>query len=196
MPINAGRIVAGLKRNIKVEYINETREGPPNHPLNSITIEDKINDVTIDLSKMNVKTVYNKLIDNNYSPPRVENFWKFFFFTQTLNWNYIWNNGGSEILDFKDKDLRFKLKHRILPTKDKLKNYGITQENSCPLCKDNIETIEHLFIYCIKHIDTWLFVEQLIRKYTNNNTFCLNDVSRILGEGINDQLHRSIWKIV
>ena len=94
LPINAGRIAAGLKRNIKVEYINETREGPPNHPVNSITIEDKINDVTIDLSKMNVKTVYNKLIDNNYSPPRVENFFKqFFLYTDTQLESYLEQRG-------------------------------------------------------------------------------------------------------
>ena len=131
---------------------------------------------------------------------------QFFLCTDTQLESYL-EHRGSEILDFKDKDLWFKLKHRIIPTKDKLKNYGITQENNCPLCKDNIETIKHLFIYCIQHIDVCLFVEQLIRKYTKNNTFnntfCLNDVSRILGEGIQNQLcillivrlHRSIWKL-
>ena len=87
-----------------LKYINETREGPPNHSLNSITLEDKINHVTIDLSKMNVKTVYNKVNDNNYSPPRVDNFWNNFFFAQlTLNWKHIWNNGGVKFLMLKTK---------------------------------------------------------------------------------------------
>ena len=90
----------------------------------------------------------------------------------------------------------------MLPTKDKLKKYGITDNDLCPLCNTESETRDHLFINCKKHIDAWLFVECIIRKYRKNYSFCLTNENRILGTGINTdlcifligRLHRIIWK--
>ena len=111
--------------------------------------------------------------------------------------------GGCSILDADDRNIWFKIKHKILPTKDKLKMYGITKDDICPMCKTNVETIEHLFINCTEHAEAWLFVENLIRKYTSNMLFCLDDVKRILGVELENQvciflvarLHRTIWSL-
>ena len=54
-------------------------------------------------------------------------------------------------LDNLDKELWFKIKHRILLTKDiLLYKMNITMNDRCVLCNGERETIEHLFIYCQK----------------------------------------------
>ena len=70
----------------------------------------------------------------------------------------------------------------------------------CVLCNGEKETIEHLFIYCQKHLSAWVFVENLLKKYTGNRFFYLNDTSRILGCNMDEialillgRLHRVIW---
>ena len=76
----------------------------------------------------------------------------------------------------------------------------ITTDNICPLCSNETETIEHLFIYCQKHLTAWIFVENLLRKIMENRLFFLNDINRILGKDLNEfalcivgKLHRVIW---
>ena len=51
----------------------------------------------------------------------------------------------------------------------------------CPFCKTEAESHEHLFIYCIKTIEAWVYVENMLRHYTANICFYLNDANRILG---------------
>ena len=201
LPINAGRIMAGLNRNIKKDYINESREGPPNHFLNKVTFNNK--DTVIDLTNINVKVIYNILISRNLITPTAQEEWNFFFKVSNINWNQIWLQNKYEFMDVCDKDIWFKLKHRILPTKDKLERWGITDDNLCPLCKASKETIEHLFINCTKHTNAWFFVENIIKKYNKDMTFTLSDICRILGVGLKkdicllliSRLHRTIWKI-
>ena len=55
-----------------------------------------------------------------------------------------------------------------MPTKDKLMKMKITPDDKWPLCGVEKETIEHLFIYCKQHINAWIFLEKILRKYTNN----------------------------
>ena len=109
---------------------------------------------------------------------------------------------GLHQMDHEDRDIWFRLKHRILPTKDKLQKMGITNDKMCLLCKRSEETVEHIFLSCPKHLDAWIFAEGKLRKYNNDKYFVLNDSKRILrvGRGITDvallligKLHRIIW---
>ena len=69
----------------------------------------------------------------------------------------------------------YKLRHRILPTKDVLLKKGVVKELACTLCYVNNETHEHIFIYCTHTWEAWIFVERLLRKYTGNKHYYLND---------------------
>ena len=53
----------------------------------------------------------------------------------------------NKFIDQTDRDLWFRLKHRILPTKDKVYKIKI-MDNTCLLCNEETETVEHLFLYC------------------------------------------------
>ena len=205
LPINAGRIVSGLRKNIRTEYVKENREGPPNNYLCNASINDNLGNGNINISDLNVKIIYLNLVQSFFTPPVAEKAWeRALHFISSPPWNTIWINNGCSLLDHDDRDLWYKLKQRILPTKNKLKHMGITSDDLCPLCNIEKETIEHLFLTCLVHIDAWLFVENLIKKYTQKQCFYLTDATRILGIGDNvdnmsifliGRLHRVIWNI-
>ena len=99
------------------------------------------------------------------------------------------------------KDVVFRLWHRILPTRDKLIRMKVTDKSECPLCHFELETIDHLFIYCTKTTEPWLYVESLIRRQGGCRLFCLTDCTRILGVHLSNlsmilvgMMIRNIWK--
>ncbi len=51
-------------------------------------------------------------------------------------------------LDSKLRTFQYKLVRRILPTNIQLKLYGIKENDVCDLCRNEIETYEHLFCDC------------------------------------------------
>ena len=150
---------------------------------------------------MNVKMVYTCLIINQFKPPAVLQYWKKYFHITDSDVN-IWKNIWCPLLKAEESDLWFKLKHKILPTKDKLYSFGITDNDICLLCKKSKETIEHLFIECDTCYKAWLLGENIV-KYLGNPNFYLFDCKIILGINIKDdmlllligKLHKTIWNI-
>ena len=78
LPINAGRIVSGLKKNINTSYVTEKREGPPNHFLNNLELKNEKGVIERSVD-MNVKTVYRSLNNNQYKKPAVDQHWINYF---------------------------------------------------------------------------------------------------------------------
>ena len=68
-----------------------------------------------------------------------------------FDWANIWTKLNlNNIMDAKDKDILFRLYHKILPTRDQLYRMKITNIVECPFCKTDTETVEHLFLYCTR----------------------------------------------
>ena len=79
---------------------------------------------------------------------------------------------------------------------------NIVTDDKCPLCNTETETLEHLFIYCQKHIEAWIFIEHILSKYTGNKHYYMTDTNRILGNGMDNltlcligKLLNTIWSI-
>ena len=202
-PINAGKLIAGLKRHINDDIIRETREGPANHVSNWLIFELQDQDI-VSVSDISAKQIYQSKIKKAFIPPAAEEKWpiKLSICKNSLDWNEIWKKANNKSIDYDDKDLWFRLRHRILPTKDFLFKCHMDNDNKCGLCKQEVETFEHLFIYCNRTWPSWNFVENIMRKYLGNKHFYLNDSNRILGYGNNinafalfliAKLHRTIW---
>ena len=155
-PINAGNLIAGLKRHINGDIISETREGPANHVSNWLFFELQDQDI-VSVSDISVKQIYQSKIKKAFIPPPpvAEEKWpiKLNICKNSLDWNEIWKKANNKSIDYDDKDLWFRLRHRILPTKEILFKCHMDNDNKCGLCKQEVETIEHLFIYCNR---TWL----------------------------------------
>ena len=180
--MSAGRIVKRLKRNINPGLFKETRCGPSNHPSRwlNITLDQEEEDC-VSFSKLSSKILYKALKAREFVRPKAQEKWaQILNLSDDFNWTGVWGKiHQNNVLDVKDKDVIFRLCHRILPTRDKLVHMGITDKVECPLCKSATETTEHLFLYCKTAIEPWLYVEHLIRKQVGCSFFCLTDCSII-----------------
>ena len=202
--INAGKIMSGLKKkHVCSNFVSETREGPACHVSSMLYLND-FDQECVPLSDMSVKQTYQTMIRKKFIVPVAEKVWpvKLNICPNAVDWGEIWKKTNTKSIDYEDRDLWFRLRHRILPVNDKLQKMNKVDEIKCGICKQEDETIEHLFIYCKTTWPAWLFIENVIRKYKNNRFFCLNDSSRILGYGRNicamtlfliAKLHRTIW---
>lgn len=77
----------------------------------------------------------------------------------------------------KYRDFQFRLIHRIIPTAVSLHCWGILDSNSCRLCNQHIETIEHLFWGCPRVQDFWRGVIVYLQEQnviTNFDLSCKN----------------------
>ena len=92
-------------------------------------------------------------------------------------------NGTMKILDHSDKDLWYRIKHIILPTLDVLHKMGKVCNQTCCFCDHAEESLEHLFIFCIKTWPAWIFIENIVRIYTGVRFFYVNDNNKVLGYG-------------
>lgn len=202
-PINAGKIMAGLRNHIDKTFIKETREGPANHVSNWLAFETEDQEM-VPVHDLSVKSVYNSLVKKAFIPPKAENVWpsRLNIRQDCLDWKEIWKKANSKAIDHEDKDLWFRLRHRILPTKDTLSRMKMVNDRLCGLCLQEDETIEHLFIYCRITWKSWTFLENVLRKHTGEKNFYLNDSNRILGYGKDidgfslfmiGKLNRTIW---
>lgn len=182
-PINAGRIVKRLEQNINPVLFKEKRCGPNNHPSRWLKFQiDPGDEGLVPFSKVTTKLMYKSLKVKDFVPPKAQEKWASILgLSVNFDWANIWTKlNMNNIMDAKDKDILFRLYHRILPTRDKLNRMEITDRVDCPFCKSDTETVEHLFLYCNKMVEPWLYVESLIRKQTGCRFFCLSDCIRIL----------------
>ena len=119
--------------------------------------------------------------------PRVQTEWQTIFNLRcSINWARIWKRDiRNSLLDPQDKDFMYKVRHRILATKDFLLKIGKVNDSVCVLCESEVETHEHLFIHCVRTLSVWIYVENLLRKLSGNKHYYLNDTQRILGDNLN-----------
>ena len=50
---------------------------------------------------------------------------------------------------------QFKIIHNILPTQMSLYRDGISENDTCPLCKNEIQTLNHLLVTCVETTSFW-----------------------------------------
>ena len=202
--IISGRLMGRVRKHVDKSLIQEKRLGPPNHPCMRLTLFNFGADSSLYVSEINTKTVYKSLILQTFATPKIQNVWQnVLHLGKSPEWPRVWSSiWGNKLLDPEDKQFWYKLKFRILPTKDLLFKIGKVGDVLCPLCKTEVETHEHLFIYCTYTQDAWIFVEQVLRKLSGNRHFFLNDSNRILGYNLEPvysvivcKMLRQIWKI-
>ena len=74
------------------------------------------------------------VVEDAYIPSTAESHWQNKLNIRTpFNWKEIWHKACSKILDHHDKDLWYRLRNRILPTKDVLYKMKMVHETKCGL---------------------------------------------------------------
>ena len=136
-----------------------------------------------DITDTNAKFIYRNLVLRQFTKPAVQDVWQnIIHISSNLEWDKIWNNIWKNFLmDSEDNNFLYKLRFRILPTRNILHKTGKINDVKCPLCNTENETQEHFFIYCSRTLNAWIYIEHLLKKLTKNKFFYLNDCNRILG---------------
>lgn len=77
----------------------------------------------------------------------------------TASSGYAWLKGGSPKVDWhgwvwnrlnvpRTSFIAWLVMWKRIQTRDRLKKFGVIAEDNCPLCDENVETIDHLFFLC------------------------------------------------
>eukprot|EP00745_Piridium_sociabile_P036410 TRINITY_DN6533_c0_g1_i2.p1 TRINITY_DN6533_c0_g1~~TRINITY_DN6533_c0_g1_i2.p1 ORF type:complete len:542 (-),score=44.64 TRINITY_DN6533_c0_g1_i2:327-1952(-) len=78
------------------------------------------------------------------------------------------------------RELHWKILHNIYPTNILLAKMGITSNNKCPNCADEVDFIEHFFVKCKQVTSIWEKVKEVFfRKY--HKLVHLNEINILLG---------------
>ena len=124
----------------------------------------KLLDLYPDISFSSIKTrdFYQRLLSENKIQPKCIS-----VFPQ-LNFKNIWHNMYLNCIDPHARDVYWKVIHEVIYVNYFLFSKRITKENQCPLCKTQVETINHLFLECKFVNPLNKVVLSLIRQITNN----------------------------
>ena len=80
-----------------------------------------------------------------------------------VNFSQVFANVSNRVIDPFVVNVTFKLAHRVLPVADRLYNFGIAIDKKCTFCKNENETMTHLFFYCThiqwckRFLASWIF---------------------------------------
>jgi hypothetical protein len=102
------------------------------------------------------------------SPPPNERKWQTKLELIITNWKSVYNNCFKITTDSTLQWFQYRLIHRILPVKVYLKKIGVFQEDSCSLCGEEGEDIQHLLYYCNKSRAIWNDLDNFIFRKTSN----------------------------
>ena len=117
----------------------------------------------VDIKKMTVKTIYEDLLDDTFTIPKVERD------NPELNYNPSWSAVSNNFLDPEVRACTYRIAHRVLQTNVFLFNYTSQRFSHCTFCgRKYEETLHHLFIACIQASPVWGFVKEFFWKTCNH----------------------------
>ena len=91
--------------------------------------------------------------------------------------------------------LQWKILHNIYPTSIMLSKKKVLDSQSCVYCPDEVDYIEHFFLYCSKCIPLWRHVENVLMVLLERHVI-IGVKSVILGMLKDDSLHQVERKLV
>ena len=82
-----------------------------------------------------------------------------------FDWTNVYISLYKTTLDTKMREFQYKVINNILPLNKKLYNWKIKDSSRCDLCDLYPESVEHLFMLCIKSVNLSLQLNKLCRDY-------------------------------
>ena len=115
-----------------------------------------------DLKNLNVKKIYNTLLEKVVLPPRICRLYPLIDFSEAFSNNCI------KFLSPESRNVTFRVAHGILPINEYLYRLNITKNLKCYLCNSEVESLEHLFYNCTVTNLIWDFTQSVLLKATNS----------------------------
>jgi hypothetical protein len=116
----------------------------------------RIGGKTANIEEISTRQLYWHFVTLVSSRPTSEAKWnqKVEFEIDEAMWNIIYTNHKKVIKDTNIINLQYKITHRILACNYNLEIWKIRDNNKCDICKE-IDTIEHMLIYCSETYQFW-----------------------------------------
>ena len=115
----------------------------------------------VNLHSTENKQIYNTLIRFKITKPYVHTYWDTLF-QQKHNWENIYKSIHN-LKDNRIKQFRYKLIHKIIPSKEVRFSWNISSNKTCNIC-DITETYSHLFIFCKELKNFWDKITEIFKK--------------------------------
>ena len=152
-----------IKKAIPFHWVQQLRNA--NHQQNCQTDDPLIQVSTgdlINLQQVNSKHYYAMFVVKKKLLPPVIHFWNFEFkFDTEINWNTIMMFKFGNLFENRIKQFNFKLLHRIIPSRENLCKWKISEDDMCFLCKEK-ESTKHILLYCKEAKKFWKIVKIVI----------------------------------
>ena len=125
---------------------------------------------TIIKRKKGSKDLYNVFLSNINSIYKLNTKWNALLqLGENFDWKSVFMSISNCTKDSKLLWFQYRIFYRILATNNYLYKCKITTNNTCNLCKQEVESIEHLFFYCAKSNEIWKQFEQMLLSQCNMN---------------------------
>jgi len=116
------------------------------------------------LSKNGTASIYKVFIENSHSPTcKIK--WNNFFHIENNEWNYLFEWVHLLTKDSYLQWLQTRITHRILATNYLLFKMNLVSSDKCTFCKEEKETLLHLFWNCSHTKSFILDVQQFLKKH-------------------------------
>ena len=86
-----------------------------------------------------------------------------------INFSTIYKSFKTVQLQSHDLNFAYQVIHRAINVRSRLKKFHIIADDTCPLCHEASETIEHLFIYCSQIQLAKQYLEKNFKYYYPNH---------------------------
>ena len=108
----------------------------------------KIDNADVDLSSVTSKSLYNAFKMAKQTPPSAQKRFQDQFPDVQFDWNEIYSLSFKVSLETKIREFQYKVLNNIVFTNEKLFKIKIIDSPQCTFCKNEIESLEHLFYNC------------------------------------------------
>ena len=135
------------------------------------------------------KTYYNIFIKSKSELPRwCETRWNLRLGTILSKevWSLIYKICFKVTTDNSTVWFQYKLIYNILATRSYLFKLKIVDSNTCGICDNSVETIQHLFIQCSNVQTLWSSILEWIKEKINQN-YVLGEANKLFGYLVQDQ---------
>ena len=112
------------------------------------TLHLKIDNADVDLSSVISKSLYNAFKMAKQTPPPAQKRFQDEFPDVQFDWNSIYSLSFKVSLETKIREFQYKVLNNIVFTNEKLFKIKMTDSPQCTFCKNEIESLEHLFYSC------------------------------------------------
>ena len=153
-----------LKRAFPQQWLQFLRstDSHKESPLSDSTLIQVSTGDLVNVNKTNAKIFYLFLTRRKQLMPPVIHYWNYVLKLGTeIDWKKIMLFKFGKMFENKVKQFNFKLLHRIIPSKDNLYRWKISDEDLCHRCNVK-ETTQHILFYCKQANTFWKIVTNLI----------------------------------